>query len=208
MKKIFLSVVVIFFAINSCFANDGFTQLEERLGHFHSMKANFQQQIYDNYGNSLSYTTGSVAIERPGKFRWYTKSPTEQLILSDGRKVWIYDIDLEQATIQRFEPSSESLPALLLTGTTQDLQDKFNVAISRANKREIFSLTPIAPGNDNLFQQVELYFMNNKIDRMRFQDSLGQQTELSFSSVKINPTINSNQFQFKAPQGVDVIDNS
>lgn len=208
MRNIVLLVWVVFFPVHCCFASDGFSRLEEKLGHFHSMVARFQQKVYDDYGNTLSYTTGSVSIERPGKFRWYTKSPTEQLILSDGRKLWVYDIDLEQATIQRYEPSSESLPALLLTGNTKDLQDKFSVTVTGPEQRERFSLAPIASENDSLFQRVELFFNNKKISRMLFEDNLGQQTDLVFSNVRINPTIKSSQFQFKAPQGVDVIDNS
>src|SRR5690606_41802687 len=37
-----------------------------------------------------------ISLKRPRKFRWHTDPPLEQLLISDGEKIWLYDPDLEQ----------------------------------------------------------------------------------------------------------------
>lgn len=207
MKKIVLWFVLLYAGV--CIAADGgFSQLEEKLSNFNSMKANFKQRIYDDYGNTMQSSMGSMAIKRPGQFRWYTKAPTEQLILSDGHKLWTYDIDLEQATIRPFELSSESLPALLLTGTVDDLEQQYDITVTGQDTRQVFRLTPKHVNNETTFQSIELHFKENKIAKMRLEDNLNQQTELDFTSVKINPAISPSLFEFQAPPGVDIIDST
>ena len=44
-----------------------------------------------------------MALERPGRFRWQTKEPMEQLVVADGQKMWVYDVDLEQVTVKKQE---------------------------------------------------------------------------------------------------------
>jgi outer membrane lipoprotein carrier protein len=41
---------------------------------------------------------------------------------------------------------------------------------------------------------------------MILKDSLGQQTTINFSNVKLNPTLSANAFNFVPPKGTDVID--
>src|ERR1700730_12125110 len=72
--------------------------LESILTSTKTTQADFSQVLTDTKGNQLQTSNGSMAIERPGKFRWDIKSPMKQLIIADGSFLWIYDTDLEQVT--------------------------------------------------------------------------------------------------------------
>lgn len=44
-----------------------------------------------------------MSVKRPGLFYWHTDAPQEQLMVSDGQKVSLWDPDLEQVTIKKLE---------------------------------------------------------------------------------------------------------
>ena len=43
-------------------------------------------------------SSGSFEFQRPGKFRFNYTKPFEQLIVADGKTLWLYDADLNQVT--------------------------------------------------------------------------------------------------------------
>lgn len=65
-----------------------------------TLSANFSQLTLDGSGTQLQETTGNMTLQRPGLFYWHTNAPAEQTMVSDGKKVTLWDPDLEQATIK------------------------------------------------------------------------------------------------------------
>ncbi len=75
-------------------------RLTELLGKAQTIAGRFSQLTLDGSGTQLQETAGEMLLKRPGLFRWHTDEPMEQLLVSNGEKVWLYDPDLEQVTIQ------------------------------------------------------------------------------------------------------------
>ena len=71
-------------------AQDSNALLQEKLNAMRTMQASFKQIVRADQ-REISRSKGSMALERPGKFRWQTQSPMEQLVIADGSKIWIYD---------------------------------------------------------------------------------------------------------------------
>lgn len=180
-------------------------QLTSLLGNLKSMQATFNQTIYDGNGGVMQHSAGSMALERPGRFRWEIKTPNEQVIIADGEEIWNYDPGLQQAVEQPMGNSLGDTPAFLLTGSTDSIAKSFNIAQIPQHKagQTAFKLTPKDQGA--LFQWVQLVFSNNQLTEMELQDNLGQQTMINFTDVKFNPSLNPTLFQFTPPKGVDVI---
>lgn len=191
MKLIFKIFLIIFPSI--VFATTPQEQLAQLLSNFNSMQANFVQTT-DN-----QKTIGQMALQRPGKFRWQVQKPSQQLIIADGTMLWIYDADLQQATKQKLNYQKSDNPAMLLSGSIADLQKNFIITKQGA----WFSLKPRA--NHGMFQNIQLQFINGKLESMHILDNLGQHSVIKFSKVRINPKINPNLFKFKPGQGVDVV---
>src|SRR5262245_30958888 len=98
-------------------ADDAATQrLSELLSKAQTMTARFSQLTLDGSGTRLQETSGQLSLKRPGLFRWHTDAPQEQLLISNGEKVWLFDPDLEQVTIQKLDQRLTQTPALLLSG--------------------------------------------------------------------------------------------
>jgi outer membrane lipoprotein carrier protein len=179
-------------------------QLDSLLSSFKAVTASFRQTSVVK--NNISKTSsGTMALQRPGKFRWETTSPSHQLIVADGKYLWIFDADLEQATKQSLAKDSHS-PAMLLSGSTQALEQRFEIINAKAqDDKMLFDLKP--KNKQDLVRQIELQFVNRKLNRMSVIDNLGQKTIFYFSNVAVNPNLSNKLFQFHPPKGTDVIKN-
>ena len=62
------------------------------------LQASFTQTVYNKRGEETS--KGQMWVAKPGKFYWDYQSPNPQKIISNGKKVYHYDIDLEQISIR------------------------------------------------------------------------------------------------------------
>jgi outer membrane lipoprotein carrier protein len=179
-------------------------QLVEKLGHIQAMRADFSQQLISADGVSLQKSSGEMMFARPGKFRWHTLKPFEQLSVSDGQQLWIYDQDLQQVMIRPVAGQVKDSPALLLSGDAQGISQAFQVTGRQPKANQwYFLLKPKA--KDSLFERVSLTFVGNKLSHMVLVDSLGQQTEVTFSDIVINPQLKASLFHFQPPSGVDII---
>src|SRR3990167_5239597 len=97
LKKLIIFVIV--FASGVATGEDAGDLLQKKLNTLQSMRANFTQVIYVKQ-REISHSDGNMALQRPGHFRWQTKNPMAQIIVADGKKIWIYDVDLEQVTVK------------------------------------------------------------------------------------------------------------
>lgn len=171
-----------------------------------SLQAGFTQTQTDERGEALSSSAGTMALARPGKFRWEYLTPTPQLIVTDGSKLWLYDRDLQQVTIRPAAEALQGTPAALLS-QKQTLTETFTVADAGETQgvRKL-RLTPKAKDGD--FQSVELWLKSGTPMRMLFRDQLGGATDIAFSEIRTNGRLAPAQFQFQPPKGVEIIDST
>ncbi|MBV1915936.1 MAG: outer membrane lipoprotein chaperone LolA [Pseudomonadales bacterium] len=183
------------------------SELSSLLGGNKTFSAFFEQVVYSPRGRIIQESHGRIWVERPGRFRWEATQPFPQTVVSDGEQLWFYDPDLEQVSIRPFDNRLASTPGLLLSGETDQLDSSFVVERGDAHppiKGLVnYVLTPRNP--ESLFSVLELTFKDSQLVAMRIRDSLGQLTDFRFSDVAVNMAIDSNQFLFVVPEGVDVI---
>lgn len=165
------------------------------------------QAVRQNQGLRPSHMnrnySGVMQVKRPGQFRWETTSPMQQLIVTNGQTVWIYDPDLEQATRQQMDSQVGNTPALLLSGQPDQIKKAFRVT---QPNRAIANFVLYPRHKDGSFESLTIRFQGDMPIQMILQDSLGQKTDIQFSDVKLNPRLNDQLFVFKPPAGTDVID--
>src|SRR5437773_8450660 len=81
-----------------------------------SARAAFEQKVYDRSGKLTQESRGNFVFQRPGRFRWVYDKPTDQVIVGDGQRVWIYDRQLNKVTVRKLTAALGSTPAALLAG--------------------------------------------------------------------------------------------
>ena len=168
-----------------------------------TLTGRFSQLSLDGTGTQLQETTGEMALKRPGQFRWNTDEPMAQLLVSNGSKVWLYDPDLEQVTIQTLDQRLTHTPALLLSGDVSAISDNFRVSHREAGEVIDFTLEPKA--RDTLFDSLRLSFRSGVINDMQMIDGVGQRTNILFHGVRLNEPLDADLFTFEIPEGTDVI---
>lgn len=179
-------------------------KLSELLSHTQTITGSFSQLTLDSTGTQLQEASGQMVLQRPGLFRWHTDPPLEQLLVSNGKKVWLYDPDLLQVTVQKMDQRLTHTPALLLSGDVSKISENFTITYKEGGSVIDFILTPTA--KDTLFDTLRLSFRNGVINDMQLLDAVGQRTNILFMGVKINEPVDAGQFVFEAPAGVDVIE--
>jgi outer membrane lipoprotein carrier protein len=177
--------------------------VERYLSNLTTWSADFDQTIDDESGKTLRTASGHLTLQRPGKFRWDYQKPVEQLVLADGKKLWFYDKDLQQANVRDMNAALANTPATLLAGGAA-LGSQFEIrALPAAGGMEWFQLIPKQADSD--FQAVRIAFAKGELVRMLLADKLNQVTSLKFSATRRNVALPSDQFSFTPPPGVDVI---
>jgi outer membrane lipoprotein carrier protein len=179
-------------------------ELADLLANYNTMRADFVQTLI-SANNTTQNTSGWMALARPGKFRWEIVKPNKQLIIADGKYLWVYDADLEQATKHKLDYQHADNPALLLTTPIEKLQNDFTVTKEANNEKISFNLVP--KKSEQMFQKIELVFVNNQLIIMKITDNLGQQSQIKFSNLETNILLPVKTFNFKPPQGTDIIQN-
>ena len=74
--------------------------LQTKLNDIRTMTATFKQTVKAKH-RVVSRSSGTMALQRPGRFRWQTVQPMTQLMVADGQQIWVYDKDLEQVTVKK-----------------------------------------------------------------------------------------------------------
>jgi outer membrane lipoprotein carrier protein len=178
-------------------------EVEKYLSGVQSWSADFAQTIDDGHSNVVRSASGKLYLQKPGKFRWDYVQPSEQVILADGKQIWFYDKDLQQANVRDMDVSLASTPAVLLSGGAT-VSSQFNVSsLPKKGGLDWYQLVPKHQDTD--FQVVRIGFAKGQLASMFLADKLNQITQVTFTNPKSNEKLAPELFTFVPPAGVDVI---
>ncbi|MFZ2301541.1 MAG: outer membrane lipoprotein chaperone LolA [Gallionella sp.] len=182
----------------------GIDKLKEFIAATHSAQANFTQVVLDRNGKRIQSASGTMQFQRPGKFRWTYQKPNEQLIVGDGVKFWLYDVDLNQVTVKKLDAALGSSPAALLSGNNE-IERAFTLKES-GSQDGMDWLQAIPKTQDSSFEKILMAFnAQAELVIMELNDSFGHKTVLRFSEMRRNPKLSEQQFKFTPPKGADVL---
>ena len=204
MKTMSYVVTVFLLLMSAPTYADGPGDLQRFYNEIRSYSATFEQVVVDENLRLLEASSGEFSIERPGKFRWHYATPSEQLIIGDGRQVWIYDVELEQITHRKSDAAVSQTPAMLLSGEG-NLDDSF--ILEDAGQDDGLDWVRMIPkSKDSGFTDVRIGFLKGKLQLLEMKDNFGQSTRMNFRNIKENLDIPEEIFTFDPPAGVDVIE--
>jgi outer membrane lipoprotein carrier protein len=201
MQKLFILVFLTLPLVAHAAATD---RLKTFIASTHSAQANFTQDVEDKSGKRIQSASGTMQFERPGKFRWEYRKPYEQLIVGDGKKFWMYDVDLNQVTVKKLDAALGSSPAALLSGNNEIERDFVLKDIDNRDGLEWLQATP--KSNETNFQKILMAFnAKSELVVMELHDAFGHHTVLRFTDLKSNPALPAQRFHFVPPKGADVL---
>lgn len=166
--------------------------------------AKFNQVVLDEALNPVQESSGELWIQRPGQFRWHYHQPYEQLIVGTGKEIWVYDVELKQATHRPMQGALGQTPALLLAGKGKI--DKSFIVKPLGLQGQLDWVQMIPRNKDGGFEDIRIGFEKGRLRMLEMKDSFGQTTRVTLKSDIENRNIQSEKFKFVPPKGVDVVD--
>lgn len=164
----------------------------------------FSQQVFDANGKRKELSTGRVAMSAPRLFRWEYVKPYPQLIVADGKVVWVHDPDLQQVTKRAQGAEEQDSPLAALIDPSRLDKDFVVTEAGAEGGLQWLQLTP-RKTDDASFASARLGFGNSGLAKMQVVDALGQRTLFTFSGWKRNPSFAKGTFRYVPPKGVDVV---
>ena len=207
MKMLFKLLLIFLFSHSILLAKtkDASSILNSYLDNIESYDANFQQQIVSSSRRLMDTVSGRFVLKRPGRFRWQTMTPYEQLIIADGKTVWTIDNDLEQVSVSDYDSNIANSPMMLLSQKNKDIKEFFNVQMLESEtEMQRFLLSPLDSSSN--FEKIQLGFKEGILYLLELHDSLGQITIITMLNVRNNPIISDALFVYEEMPDYDVLD--
>lgn len=181
---------------------DGLSALQQFVSEVKSGRATFTQTVTAPDGKRKKSSTGSFEFQRPNQFRFAYDKPAEQLIVGDGKKVWVYDPDLAQASVRNMDQALGATPVALLAGT--DLSRDFTLK-AQPVAQGLEWVQAVPRRNDSGLQSLRLGFKGRELSALEIVDAFGQRSVMQFGSVEVNAKLPADRFRFDPPAGTDVV---
>lgn len=195
-------VVILSFSAEITYAGEGRVLLDRFLTQTQTMSANFKQTLKSSDGKLLQESAGEFYLQRPGKFRWNYTQPYPQEIVSDGERVWVFDIDLEQVMVQKQGTGRDNTPMALLQNK-KSLEQAFEIH-ERGSDSGLHRIELVNKNLDSDFDRVMVGLDEKGLRFLQLHDQFEQTTYIFFTELKSNPELEPAIFEFIPPEGVDV----
>jgi outer membrane lipoprotein carrier protein len=182
--------------------------LQTKYDRMTSLAADFTQ-VYNARGERTRRESGTLLLKKPGRMRWDYTTPERKQFISDGK--WLYEyIEAEKMATRSAVRESDDLraPFAFLLGRGKLRRDFQRI--------EFASETPTKAGNRVLrlvpkrvqdFREllVEVEPGSMQLARLVLIDRNSARSDFLFSNVRENVPASEAQFAFKAPAGVQVV---
>ena len=218
MKKQLLFCCAVFALVqpvNAQEAKSGTDQLKQFVKTVRAAQGDFvQQQMRTPKPNEpqdkpklVRQTTGQFVFQRPGRFVWDTQKPYEQKLIMDGKQLLMWDKDLNQLTIRSANQALAASPAAILFGDAAlDQQFDLEEAGTRTNLQWVNLKPKAKSGQGDLpYTQIAIGMGGGLPKALELTDGFGSVVLVIFNSMQVNPSLDASRFQFKPPQGAEVL---
>jgi len=180
-------------------------QLSAILEATRTLQADVEVLTLDQDGREIQESSARLVMQKPDHFYWEITSPYAELMLTNGQRIWRYEPDLEQVTVDYFDDDVSRTPVLLLNGNADDIASNYTISSSGMDDgTSRFLLFP--KSTDSLFERLSLTFAGTALQEMQFEDSLGQKTSLTFIGLEANQDIDPETFVFDMDQAMNEFD--
>ena len=197
--------LIVFFAPLYAAASAALERMSEFFDNQNTYFAEFNQVILDEGLHLVEESAGLMWLSRPKRFRWEYFEPFEQTVVSDGSNIWVYDNELEQASVRHLSEVLDQSAAEILSGSG-DIEENYTVEdLGMQGALAWVSIFPLNPESSQ-FESMRLGFDDVTLRTMEILDTLGDTTRIQMHDVVLGSDFQDKVFEFSLPEGVDLID--
>ncbi len=155
--------------------------------------------------------TGDMEFWAPDRFRMDFDNPKKQVMLADGKNLWIYLPTLSVAVKQKLTRiRKEETETGLITGLNLErLIREYNVSFAKGhNPPKIYKYLLTPKDTTAGFKKILVSILpNGLVSKAEATTPLGKKVVISLAYTAINPKINPDDFTFEVPADCQVLNN-
>ena len=185
--------------------------LADRVQHFYRQTEDFQAAFLQSYTDIAAGETkrsrGRVYFKKPGMMRWdyydsQDDSRRDRVLVSDGNKFWIYELEYQQVFRQCLEDSQLPTTLRFLMGEG-DLNEDFDIELTddATEDQPELELTPKEPTSHYRKLHFVLDPDTYQVVRTTVFDPYGNTNVIQFHNIRVNRNLSESSFQFEVPEG-------
>jgi len=179
------------------------SELERFADELDRFQAGFTQTVKTQDGRIQDQTQGQVWLQSPDKLRWVYSGDFPEVIVADGKNIWIYDESLEQVTVKPQSDQVNDSPLMILADVSK-LDEQFQVT-ELGELEDMLLLELKSLDSESEFERILLGLVPDGIRMMAMEDAFGQRTDIYFENMLMNPPADPELFIFTPPEGADVV---
>jgi outer membrane lipoprotein carrier protein len=176
--------VFLIFSLNA--SAEGISDLNAFVSNVSSMSSEFSQVVLDKKGSKLQDVEGVMLFKRPNKFRWDYLKPYQNQIISDGDRLYMYDQDLRQVSINPIAKVGGSTPLLIIAGKNIEkyfILKNIEAPVGGEANQNINWVEAIPKEEGAGFTKIILGLTENKLSVMKIVDAFEQQLVLRMQNL-------------------------
>lgn len=200
-RKALWAALALTLAAPLALAQDAVSQLRAFAQASKAGEARFTQTVTSPDGKRVKTSSGTLAFERPGRFRFDYTKPYPQTIVCDGADLWFHDPDLNQVTVRKAGDALGSTPAAILLGANLDQAFALKSLPDADGQRWAEAVPKQADGQ---VRQIKVGFKGEQIATIELADAFGQRSVLVLDGYKAQASLPAGAFTFTPPKGADV----
>ena len=172
-----------------------------------SFTADFGQESTLKAMDITDFATGKMYVRYPGMMRWEYQKPEKQVIITDGKKLWIYRPDDNQVM-------AGSAPAFFSDGKGASflsdiklIREKFNISKVQSADDYFYELK-LEPREKTLdVSDIRISVTKNTFTVIRIitYNSYGDENRIELINNTFNVKLDDSLFSFDIPAGADVL---
>jgi outer membrane lipoprotein carrier protein len=181
--------------------------VETRYNHAQTLQVVFHE-AYTGPGRPRRTESGTLQLRKPGRMRWDYSSPEGKLFVSDGKFLWLYTPSNHQVEKMKIKESDDMrAPLAFLLGKLHFDKEFRNIQ----GQPEAGGTRIVAePKTDSLpYTRVEFVVgPDAQIRRVQVTGFDNSILEFDFEQEKLNPPLEAKLFQFRMPQGAELVEST
>jgi outer membrane lipoprotein carrier protein len=151
--------------------------------------------------------SGTMLVKRPGMMHWAYEKPDKQVIVTDGKNLWIYRPADNQVTVGSAPSFFGDGKGASFLSNIQSLRKTFHVTLEKMNASQeyVFRLVPMDKSYD--LSSVLLVVSGDTFDIVEVvtYNSYEDETRIELSNIQMEQNLDDAQFKFTIPQGAEVV---
>jgi outer membrane lipoprotein carrier protein len=186
-------------------------KVQQRYNGIKDIQGDFVQTYEGGVLRTKTTERGTVAIKRPGRMRFTYSKPEKKEFVSDGTRLYTHLVADKQVFVSPAPgPDQGDIPAMFLAGQSdlaRDYTPTFTALPGAASGLITLKLVPNKRSEEYESLGIGIDPKTLQIQFLTAVDTQGGRSSFAFSNLKENRGLSDKQFEFRIPQGVDVVMN-